>query len=344
MKNISHKNYEKTMIKIDNLKKKFILIQNYSGFGNKIFDCIIGLYFKINFNYEIYYVDTFGPHKKTGDNSMIEIFPHISKYFLIINDSQGDYIKYILNYKKIYFDINLLGELNKYTNIQKFELIPSLLYKFVYEMFDGFDKKTKEIFIIDEKLIKPDIVSYSNTNYATMHIRYGDKLNYALKKKNGNKFMNFPIYSPKYYYEQIKIINKIKLPIVILTDSLKIVKHFLLKHYKIDNDPNIFVLELSFLESFYLMLKTNYAVLSHSTFSYSAYLLSKYNYKGKNPTYTFCVIDEYNTIYKPYDLFISNEWILYKNYNYILNFNQKLLSQMLEYNENNKKIKNNDKK
>ncbi len=38
MKNLDKKNYEKSMKKIQNLQKKFILIQLYSGFGNKIFD------------------------------------------------------------------------------------------------------------------------------------------------------------------------------------------------------------------------------------------------------------------------------------------------------------------
>jgi hypothetical protein len=47
--------YKNTMVKIKNLKKKFILIQQYTGLGNKIFDCIIGIYLKYNYGYNIYY-------------------------------------------------------------------------------------------------------------------------------------------------------------------------------------------------------------------------------------------------------------------------------------------------
>ena len=48
------------MIKINNLKDRFILIQQYTGFGNKIYDCIIGIYLKYNFSYEI-----LGVHQRT---------------------------------------------------------------------------------------------------------------------------------------------------------------------------------------------------------------------------------------------------------------------------------------
>jgi hypothetical protein len=323
--------YEKNMLKIDNLKKKFILIQTYSGFGNKVFDCIVGIYLKINFDYHIYYVNSQSPHSKSTDNSITEIFPKILNEFEIINDNQGDYIKYILKYFAFDKNIDSIKNLKKYFIEDKIFLLTTFLYKFIYEMFDTFDEKTKKIFILNEKLINKDIISYSNTNYATIHIRYGDKLRLGIKKNNdsSNKFISFPIFTPEYYYEQIKILKKKKLPIVILTDSPRVIKHFLLEKYKIDNDQDIFLPDINFLNSFYLMLKSNYNILSHSTFSYSAYILGKYNYNNKKDiVYTFCTSDEFETKYNPYDLIISNDWIIYKNSNYILNFNQKLIREM----------------
>lgn len=328
--------YEKNMSKIDNLKKKFILIQIYTGFGNKVFDCIVGMYLKINFGYHVYYVDTQGPHTKSTDNSIAEIFPKIANEFEIINDNQGDYIKYILKYSFFDKNIDLIKNLKKYFVEDKIRVGTTFLYKFVYEMFESFDDEIKKIFIIDDKLINKDVISYSNTIYATIHIRYGDKLWLGIKNYNdsSNKFISFPIFTPKYYYEQIKIIKKKNLPIVILTDSPKVIKHFLLKKYNIQNDSDIFLPDISFLDSFYLMLKSNYNVLSHSTFSYSAYILGKYNYDNKkDKIYTFCTSEEFNTKYFPYDLFISDDWIVHKNSKYILNFNQKLIKKMNDFNK-----------
>ena len=76
--------------------------------------------------------------------------------------------------------------------------------------------------------------------------------------------------------------------------------------------------------------------MSHSTFSYGAYLLSKDNFKNKKRVYTFCTTKEFFTIYNPADLFISKEWTIYENKNYILNFNQEKIKEMYEYNEKNK--------
>jgi hypothetical protein len=330
--------YQKNMTKIDNLKKKFILIQIYTGFGNKVFDCIVGMYLKINFTYHVYYVDTRGPHTKSTDNSIAEIFPKITNEFEIIDDNQGDYIKYIMNYSFFDKNVDSIENLKKYFVEDKIRVGTTFLYKFVYKMFESFDDKIKKIFMINEKLINKDIISYSNTNYATIHIRYGDKLWLGLKKDNDNKnrFISFPIFTPEYYYEQIKILKKEKIPIVILTDSPNVIKHFLLKKYKIDNDCDIFLPDIPFLDSFYLMLKSNYLILSHSTFSYSAYILGKYNYRDKiNKSYIFCTSKEFKTKYDPYDLIISDDWIIYENSKYILNFNQKLIKEMNNYNRKN---------
>ena len=311
--------YQKNMLKIDNLKKKFILIQIYAGFGNKIFDCIVAMYLKLYFCYHIYYVDTQGIHTKSTDNSIAEIFPKIVDEFEIINDNQADYIKYYLNYSYFYKNIDSIDNFKDYFIIDKINLGTTSLYKFVYDMFDSFDDKTKKIFVINEKLIKKDIISYSNTNYATIHIRYGDKLSLGLKKSNdsSNKFISFPIFTPEYYYEQIKILKKKNLPIAILTDSPNVIKHFLLEKYKINNVHDIFLPNLSFLDSFYLMVKSNYNVLSHSTFSYSAYILGKYNYNynynnKKDKVYTFCTSEEFKYKYYPFDLFISDDGLFMK--------------------------------
>ncbi len=325
--------YEKSMVKIDNLDNKFVLIQLYAGFGNKIFDCIIGMYLKINFGYTIYYVDTISSHTKKNDPSIYEVFEKLKKEFKFITDNEGDYIKYFLDYKLFNPQIQKLSQLNNYfSNNNQIRLRTTSIYNLVFDMYNSFDKKTKEIFEINTNLISPEIKSYAKTTYATIHIRYGDKLKLAIKKNYDDKnFITFPIYTPEYYYEQIKIIKKLNLPIVILTDSFDIIKHFLLEKYKLDSDPDIFMPNIPFIDSFYLLLYSSYIVMSHSTFSYSAYLLSKDNFKNKPRVYTFCTVNEFFTIYKPADLYIQKEWKVYNDKKYILNFNQDLVKKMYEF-------------
>ena len=109
--------YEKYMKKIDNLENKFVLIQLYAGFGNKIFDCIIGMYLKINFGYTIYYVDTTSVHTKLNDPSMSDIYTKLKKEFKFITNNEGDYIKYYLNYN-LY-----VPNINKLSNILKIKIV-----------------------------------------------------------------------------------------------------------------------------------------------------------------------------------------------------------------------------
>ena len=334
-----YKMYIKNMKKINNLKKKFILIQSYHGFGNLLFDCIIGIYLKYNFNYEIYYVNTISAHTKKGDPFITEVFTKLNNEFIIITNEEGDYINYILNYQFLYIKSNSLKNLQNYFTKDKDEdkiiLKPHTIYNLVFDIYDTFTPKMKQIFTVNEKLIDKQILSYSKTTYATIHIRYGDKLKLGIKGNNNN-FITFPIYTPEYYYEQIKLIKKLKIPIVILTDSYQVVKHFILEKYNLTSDPDIFIPNIQFIDSFYLLLYSSYVVMSHSTFSYGAYLLSKDNFKNKKRVYTFCTTKEFFTIYNPADLFISKEWTIYENKNYILNFNQEKIKEMYEYNEKNK--------
>lgn len=331
------KEYEKTMEKIDKLEDKFILIQLYAGFGNKIFDCIIALYLKYKYGYSIYYVDTESVHTKINDPNMAQIFPKLTDEFIFINNNQGDYIKYFLKYSLLNINANKLSDLNRYFNNNKqIRLRTTSIYNLVFDMFDTFDTNKKNVFQINKSLIDKNILTYAGTNYATIHIRYGDKLKLGIKKdQNDMDFITFPIYTPEYYYEQIKILKKLKLPIIILTDSVDTIKHFILKKYNLLNDPDIFIPDIPFIDSFYLLLYSSYIVMSHSTFSYSAYLLSRDNFLNKPRVYTFCTTDEFFTIYKPVDLFISNDWKIYKDKKFILNFNQKLIKEMFDFNQKN---------
>ncbi len=332
-----YKEYELNMKKVENLKDKFILIQIYTGFGNKLFDCIIGIYLKYRFGYDVYYVYTETHHTKKGDPPIYEIFKNLNSQFIFINENEGDYIRFYLKHKSLYVKAKTIDDLPKFFKDKQIRLSATSLYNLVFKMYDTFDKEKRSFFKINEELISQDISSYAKTSYATIHIRYGDKLGLAIKKEpsDNKNFIMFPIYTPEYYLEQIKQIKKLKIPIVILTDSYDTIKHFLLEKYNLDNDPDIFLPDINFIDSFYLIMYSSYVVMSHSTFSYGAYLLSKDLFTDKKRVYNFCTAPEFFTIYRPVDLFISKEWNIIKNKEYILNFNQEKVKMMAEYKKNN---------
>lgn len=326
------------MKKISELKNKFILIEiTYSGFGNKIFDSIIGIYIKYKFGYSIYYVDRISTHNKPNEPQMLDIFINLKNEFIIISEEEGAYINHILNYEKLCLKVNNLNELlNKFVN-DMIILKSTNIYNLVFDMYHSFNNKLRDIFIINQNLIDNNILSYSKTKYATIHIRYGDKLKFGINNNKTLSFILFPIYTPEFYYKQILKIKILKLPIIILSDSINVVKHFILEKYNLINDPDIFILDISYINSFYLLLFSSYSVMSHSTFSYSAYLLSKHISLNKK-VYIFCLTNEFYNKYKVLDLFTSPEWTFIYNKKYILNFNQKLITKMYYYNKKYHKI------
>jgi hypothetical protein len=199
--------YNDSMIKINNLKNRFILIQQYTGFGNKVFDCIIGIYLKYNYGYDIYYVDTITKHNKLNDPLVSDIFLKIKNEFILISDNEGDYIKFILKNKKINFKKCSLEHLHEYINNDRNIINTPNLYYLVGKMYNSFNNEIKNIFTINKSLIDPKIIELSKKIYAVVHIRYGDKLEYSLKLDdsiNLEKEFTYTIFTPKYYYNQIK--------------------------------------------------------------------------------------------------------------------------------------------
>lgn len=193
-------------------------------------------------------------------------------------------------------------------------------------MYNKLSNKYKNYLKININLIDKNIISYSKTKYATIHIRYGDKIKLSIE--NQNKII-YPLYTPQYYYNQIIKIKKLNLPIIILTDSINIVNKFIIKYYNLENDKDIFIPDINFLNSFYILKNSSYTVLSHSTFSYAAFLLQN---DHLNKTYIFCLTNKYYSLkFKLLDFLISNKWVIIDNDKYILNYNKKLLKKMSLY-------------
>lgn len=304
-----------------------IYILNYVGLGNKIYDIIIGLYLKQLYNCNIYFRDNKSWLTKKNDNNIDIIFINLKKYINIIKEKK----KFKRYPDNKYKQINYLNEFTKYfeNNVFDTNLILNTFpfYKIIFNIFDNLLYKYKKIFIINNKLLDNNIIKMAKLNYAVIHIRYGDKLKHALVEKN---FM-VGLYTPEYYYNQILEIQKQKIPIFILTDSNILVKKFLLDKYLLNDNKMINILEISLIDSFYLMIHSSYLVLSFSTLSYSSILLAFDKKYRKN---ILCIPSSKKQLNTIMDIPNTNKIDRIVNSKYLLNNNNKLHLEMLDYYNN----------
>ena len=97
------------------------------------------------------------------------------------------------------------------------------------------DKKFKNVFDINTKLISKNILKLHKEDYVCVHIRYGDKFKIAINYYNTTSVKDtwFLIFKPEYYIKLIKLfLKQLNLPIYIVSDSNSIVKKFILPYVK----------------------------------------------------------------------------------------------------------------
>ena len=307
------------------------------GFGNKLCNVLIGLFFKYINNATFYTLILNSEHDKDGDNSIIEIFPEIKDYMIIFNnwnevDQKFNKIKSKDIWCKSYFDIN---NFKFASNSKTIHFIRGGVgcYKHIFDIYNNLPLEYKNLIRINEKLISNKIINITNKDYIAVHIRYGDKLKISLNILNpfNNKLKNqytYIIYTPEFYIKIIKYFLKKKLKIYILTDDVKIVEYFIMRKI---NNKNVILLDLPFLESFYILSKSKFNILSTSTFSFLATLINK---KLKKAYIVQRPLDIKNySIPDEFMLKDENKKIKkLKNKKYILNYNIDLMKQMININ------------
>jgi hypothetical protein len=298
------------------------------GFGNKIYRIIIGLYIKqINnktFNSMI------KKSKHDDDNytyHILNIFPNLKKEITLF-DNYEILDKYFPLDERINIDCSYnfdfyFQKSNKPIFLQKV----SKCFKYIFEIYPKLDLKYKKILEINEAIISKNIVEMSKNEFVLVHIRYGDKLDISHKAYYRNKKENifkFITYKPEYYIKMIKKFQKKNKKILIISDDNTIVKKFILNKINYDN---IHLLDISFLDSFYLLTKAKYIILSISTFSFLGMLINlnlKKAYYLKRP-------NELNKFIIPEEIhFNTNKLKIYENKKYILNYDQKLMYNMIK--------------
>jgi len=319
------------------LSSPAIYVRCSSGFGNKIFDLISAIYLKNKYNMDVYFAIDKSIHDDPDDPFFGNIF--YKSYTKI---------KYI--YMKKYYRLEKslpigelwISDLDKLPEKILTNIRFSGLYRFAYLMYSTFDDFDKNLFEINPKVLDSKIyekyIVQMNSNYACVHIRYGDKLCYGLEEFKQTKYTPYmlPIYTPNYYIDQInELLKKNLSEILVMTDSIALVEKYIIDKFK--NNPRVVLFNSHYIDSFYLLTKAQYIIMSYSTFSFAAgyfnpiamcYLVKKY------------VTDkEKDYVYE--DDAISPKWLIIDDKDYILNFNQKLLKEMVIYYANcNKYIKN----
>lgn len=302
-----------------------IYLRCSSGFGNKVFDLISAIYLKNKYNTTVYFAIDKSVHDTPEDPFFGNVFYKSYRKIKYIYMKTYYRLKSSLPIMEMWID-NLDKLPEKITTDIRF----GGLYRFAYIMYNSFDNKDKELFDINPKLILPTLrekyIYQMKGNYGCVHIRYGDKLCFALEEFKQTKYTSYmlPVYTPQYYIDQINELLKEDLEeILVMTDSIDLVKKYVMVRFQ--NNPKVVIFDYGYVNTFYLLTKARFIVLSHSTFSFAAayinekavcYLLKKY-YMDPEKDY----------IYE--DDAISPNWIIIDNKDHLLNFKQDLVKKMV---------------
>ena len=339
------------------MKIKHIYIKNGDGFGNKVYDLIFAVYLYnlYNDNTEktektentekkdrkkciVNYILLESKHEKPNDPKLYNIFKDAKRKINFLTNEQYQKINKNPNIKikKLYDYIEELDDLPKYEELDEYTKFNDC-FQLVYKMYSTFSEKDKNIFLnFNEDVITDKrVFDYKKIDYTILHIRYGDKLNYTKNNIKANKNINeFLLYTPEYYINAMlkKYTNEFNNKfIIILTDSIEIIKYYLTNIYLKNNYYIIF--DSEWFNSFYLFYYAKVIFLSTSTFSFcgaffnekaTSILLMDHDFlNNKN------ISKEFNSI--------SDKWIINYDKKYILNYNKSLLLEMSLYNMHIKK-------
>ena len=304
------------------------------------------------------------------DPTLDKIFPKANNKinFITLREYENININPKIKIYKIYDKDDIMQAIETFPSYDSLKLYTKIdaNYRLIYKIYETFGSEDKSIFNVNEKLLKfnyknpkhtqilydinkTKIKSNKNNAYAVVHIRYGDKLD-KLKKylsheqsndKDKDALLNsdvdkYLLYTPDYYIDKINYLlnsyKNTKHNIYIITDSEDLVKEFIMKPTrKFNNNPRVIFLEnLNWLTSFYIMTYASYIIMSCSTFSYSAMYFNNKKAIGELLLYHHNNSIE-NANIAPEEYAISPEWTINENKEYILNYIFKIGFPILKF-------------
>ena len=341
---------------------KHIYIKNDKGLGHKLFDLIFAIYLYNLYQGQciIHYVLVKTKYETLQDPTLDKLFPKANNkiHFITLREYENLNINPKIKIYKIYDKDDIMQAIETFPSYESLKLHTKIEpnYRLIYKIYDTFGLEDKSIFTINENVLK---INYKNPNhikfiydikrkidYAVVHIRYGDKLNYLKKYLNHDYGDNtsekeallntdvdkYLLYTPEYYIDKINYLlntyKKTNYNIYIITDSDDLVKEFIMKPTrKFNNNPRVIFLDnLNWVTSFYIMTHASYTIMSCSTFSYAGAYFNKkkaaaelllYHHNTNTNTNS---IDYSNMNIAPEEYAISPEWIINEDKEYILNY------------------------
>jgi len=348
--------------KTDN-KVKHIYIKNNAGFGNKVFDLIFAIYLYNLYNKNthkciIHYVLVKSQHDIKTDPNINTIFLQTIAKINFITERQYQKVNknHSININKIYNDNSMLQNLStfpKYEKLQRYNKIDNN-FKLVYDMYKTFSNQDKDSFTMNKNILtdKDTLDNITSQPYSLVHIRYGDKLYYLSKiinkpdidistlldKENNDiysKIDQFILYTPEYYIDKInELLESIpkNMSIYIITDSVHIVKEFIMSQSNFNNNSRIVSLDtMSWWDSFYLLYYASNIILSSSTFCFAGAYFNKKNAKCELLLYHY---NKNSSNIAPEEYAISPSWKIVSDRKYILNYNPKIAYEVIKFKYN----------
>ena len=367
MKNITKKNinFKPYINHVKHNNIKHIYIKNNTGFGNKIYDLIFAIYlynlynnktveniYKTPYKCTINYVLMKSQHENLNDPTIDNIFINSKAKINFINERQYQNVNKNNTINKIYNDNLQLQNLKSFPKYEELSLYNKIdnNFKLVYEMYQTFTRQDKDIFANINKNILTDKTTLNNITlqpYSLVHIRYGDKLHYLSKiitkpdidistllsdSNIYNIIDQFILYTPEYYIDKInELLEKTPnhMNIYIITDSVNIVKQFIMNIPSIKHNSRIVLLDkLTWWDSFYLLYYASNIILSSSTFCFAGAYFNKKNAKCELLLYHH---DKNSSNIEPSEYAISPSWKIISDRKYILNYNPKIGYIVLAY-------------
>lgn len=319
-------------------RKVFIVLKD--GFGNKIYNLIIGLYIKYINNFDHIYTLLRKSYHETDDDKLVtDLFPNIKNYVTVLKtweevDTLFSQHSRVTIYCKNEYTLDDL----KFNDNNKNYIVraPSACYTLVFKMYNIIKNKYSDLFTFNKTILNKDIIKLTNDKYVTVHIRYGDKLDIStftqkLKDRDYNKLSSEELDKIRYSYllnspyAYIKFINyyaKKNMKVFVVTDDVEIVENYIMS--KIEQNNDVQLLDVDFVNAFYVLQNATFSFLSESSFSVLAAFLNKNLKKG----FILQDRDDHPYFFKITEL-PSNVKIIRKN-KYILNYNMDLMKEMIK--------------
>ena len=318
------------------IASKHIYFRSENGLEARISDLIASVYF---YNYyktlcDCTLIDYPYFFENEGTPPLNEIFPKAVSHFKIMPyPYYHDNFRSILRkYAEVELCYNSLGHLPTFDELDYLNRFCKR-FQFTYDMYKTFSASDKKMFQINTDLIDNKLVlslgKSKSKKFAVVVVNYGRLLSQILGPEQDIDI--FLLYTPQFYVDMIKKIQKEdpSIPIYICsTNTFHVANKFVYEPH-FTHSKNVFMLDLKVLDCFYLMTKASHIVMTMGILCLNGAYLNENKPECHLAIYRSPETKHVHTM--PYEFALLPHWKVYRNKEYILNYNKELAAKMLKY-------------